>query len=229
MRRSSSACRLRLYSATRRGYSTEVLFRVPRQDLTVGQGRVLAKDFELEVPAGSRWAIVGPNGCGKSTASRLIGSGFCGVTPTAPSGVDVGGGGGGGGGAAAAFASIAFESHRSLLAEELREYRESRADVTRLRATLASYIFPHLSPEDPNFKGGFRSTSKDGTRVGFRPDATRLAPLAVPYDADAEEPLLAELEVAVTSGEAGRLLEAFGLGDVRHRPTHATCSYSCAL
>jgi len=216
------ASRLRLYSATRRGYSTEVLFRVPRQDLTVGQGRVLAKDFELEVPAGSRWAIVGPNGCGKSTASRLIGSGFCGVTPTAPSGVDVGGGGGDGD----AFASIAFESHRSLLAEELREYRESRADVTRLRATLASYIFPHLSPEDPNFSGGFRSTSKDGTRVGFRPDPTRLAPLAVPYDADAEEPLLAELEAAVTSGEAGRLLEAFGLGDVRRRPTHAMCSHS---
>ena len=224
-----AASRLRLYSATRRGYSTEILFRVPKQDLTVGQGRVLAKDFELEVPAGSRWAIVGPNGCGKSTASRLIGSGFCGVTPTAPSGVDVGVSGSGGGGGDL-FASIAFESHRSLLAEELREYRESRADVTRLRATLASYIFPHLSPEDPNFSGGFRSTSKDGTRVGFRPDATRLAPLAVPYDADAEEPLLAELEAAVTSGEAGRLLEAFGLGDVRHRPTHAMstlCIHGC--
>ena len=212
----SSRTASRLCSATRRGYSTEVLFRVARQDLTVGQGRVLAKDFELEVTAGSRWAVVGPNGCGKSTTSRLIGSEFCGVTPTAPSGVDGGGGGGGD-----AFASIAFESHRSLLQEELREYRESRADVTRLRATLASYLFPHLSPEDPNFGGGFRSTSKDGTRVGFRPEATRLAPLAVPYDAGAEEPLLAELEAAVTCGEAGRLLEAFGLGDVRHRPIHA--------
>ena len=178
----SSTRGLRLCSAARRGYSTEILFRVPRQDLTVGQGRLLAKDFELEVPAGSRWAIVGPNGCGKSTASRLIGSGFCGVTPTAPSGVGTGGRSGCG---ENAFASIAFESHRILLAAELREYRESRADVTRLRATLASYLFPHLSPEDPKFSGGFRSTAKDGTRVGFRPEPTRLAPLAVPYDADA--------------------------------------------
>ena len=63
----SSTRGLRLCSAARRGYSTEILFRVPRQDLTVGQGRLLAKDFELEVPAGSRWAIVGPNGCGKTT------------------------------------------------------------------------------------------------------------------------------------------------------------------
>ena len=222
----SSIRGLRLCSAARRGYSTEILFRVPRQDLTVGQGRLLAKDFELEVPAGSRWAIVGPNGCGKSTASRLIGSGFCGVAPKAPSGVGTGGRSGCG---ENAFASIAFESHRILLAAELREYRESRADVTRLRATLASYLFPHLSPEDPKFSGGFRSTAKDGTRVGFRPEPTRLAPLAVPYDADVEEPLLAELEAAVTSGEAGRLLDAFGLRDVRHPPTHAMCSPRCDL
>ena len=145
-------------------------------------------------------------------------SGAVSFRKSSPSGVGTGGRSGCG---ENAFASIAFESHRILLAAELREYRESRADVTRLRATLASYLFPHLSPEDPKFSGGFRSTAKDGTRVGFRPEPTRLAPLAVPYDADAEEPLLAELEAAVTSGEAGRLLDAFGLRDVRHPPTHA--------
>ena len=124
MRRARSVLNSRLHSTTRR-YSTEILFRVPRGDLAVGNGRVLAKDLELEVPAGSRWAIVGPNGCGKSTASRLIGSGFCGVTPTAPSGVDVGSGSGVCGGVDV-FASIAFESHRSLLQEELREIETPR-------------------------------------------------------------------------------------------------------
>lgn len=204
-------------AATRRLYSTclaeprqatapAVLFRVLRADVTVGNGRVLARDFELEVTEGSRWAIVGPNGCGKSTVSRLVGSSFCGVEE---------------GDECEPFASIAFESHRVLLQDELREYRESRSDVTRLRATLASYLFPHLSPEDPNFRGGFRATASDGTRVGFRPSATRLGPLPVAYDSGADEPLLAELEAAVTSGEAGRLLSAFGLDDVRHRPIYA--------
>lgn len=108
-----------------------------------------------------------------------------------------------------------------LLQAELREYRESRSDVTKLRATLASYLFPHLSPEDADFRGGFRGVAKDGTAVGYRPPPTRLAPLAAPYDAVASDPSLAELEAAITSGEAGRLLEAFGARDVRHRPVFA--------
>ena len=182
------------------------LFQIPLQPrVTVGKNRkVLLRDFQLSIHPGERWAIVGPNGAGKSTTAQLIGSHFC-----------------GGAGDAEPFATIAFESHRTLLQKELREYYESRADVTRLRATLASYLFPHLSPEDPDFQGGFRATSKDGTAVGFRPEATRLAPLAAPYDAAADEPLLAGLEEAIMSGEAGRLLEAFGLRDVRHRPVFA--------
>ena len=191
-----------------RRLATQAIFRVPKQTVTsIGtSGKTLVNDFELTVHAGERWAIVGPNGCGKSTTARLIGRNYCGAAVDDGEAID---------------AHIAFESHRILLQDELREYRESRSDVTRLRATLASFLFPHLAPEDPKFRGGFRSTSKDGTAVGYRPTPTRLAPLIAPYDAAADDPLLAELEAAITGGEAGRLLHDFGLRDVRHRPVFA--------
>lgn len=184
-----------------------VLFHVPKQDaVSIGTSKkLLVKDFELTIREGERWAIVGPNGSGKSTTASLIGKHFCGREEDRPG----------------AYASIAFESHRLLLRDELREYHESRSDVTKLRATLASFLFPHLAPEDPDFKGGFRAKAKDGTAVGFRPQATRLAPLVAAYDATFDDPLLADLEHAITTGEAGRLLEAFGLRDVRHRPVFA--------
>ncbi len=119
------------------------------------------------------------------------------------------------------FAHIAFESHRLLLQDELREYQESRATVCHLRATMASYLFPHLAPEDPEFVGGYSGVAKDGTKVGYVPEGTRLAPLAAPYDADFKHDMLRDLEAAVTTGEAGRLLRAFGCVDVRHRPVFA--------
>lgn len=167
--------------------------------------KLLVKDLELTIREGERWAIVGPNGSGKSTTAALIGKHFCGREEDRPG----------------AYASIAFESHRLLLRDELREYQESRSDVTKLRATLASFLFPHLAPEDTEFKGGFRATARDGTAVGYRPQATRLAPLIASYDATAEDPMLADLEHAITTGEAGRLIESFGLRDVRHRPVFA--------
>ena len=183
------------------------LFHVPKQDaVSLGTSKkLLVRDLELTIREGERWAIVGPNGSGKSTTASLIGKHFCGREEDRPG----------------AYATIAFESHRQLLRDELREYQESRSDVTKLRATLASFLFPHLAPEDPDFKGGFRATAKDGTAVGYRPQATRLAPLIAAYDATFDDPLLADLERAVTTGEAGRLLEAFGLRDVRHRPVFA--------
>ena len=187
--------------------ASDALFHVPHQTVSVGtSGKSLVKDFSLTVRAGERWAIVGPNGCGKSTTARLISDNYVGASDDDDTAI---------------AAHIAFESHRILLQDELREYRESRSDVTKLRATLASYLFPHLVPEDPNFAGGFRATSKDGTAVGYRPTPTRLAPLPVPYDAEASDPLLAALENEITTGEPGRLLEAFGLRDVRHRPVYA--------
>jgi molybdate transport system ATP-binding protein len=86
---------------------------------------------------------------------------------------------------------------------------------------MASYLFPHLAPEDPEFAGGYRGLAKDGTKVGYVPEGTRLAPLAAPYDAEHDHALLAELEAAITTGEPGRLLRAFGCVDVRHRPVFA--------
>lgn len=168
------------------------LFHVAKRDvLSAGtSGRTLIRDFELTIREGERWAIVGPNGSGKSTAAALIGASYCRECH-----------------AQDAFATIAFESHRTLLRDEYTEYLESRSDVTKLRATLASYLFPELAPEDPNFQGGFRAQATDGTAVGFRPQATRLAPLAAPYDADADHPMLAKLEEAITTGQAGRLLK----------------------
>ena len=180
------------------------LFHVPLQDVTsIGtSNKLLVRDFEITIREGERWTIVGPNGCGKSTTARLIGEQYCGRAPSTDD---------------PDAAHIAFETHRVLLQDELREYRESRSDVTKLRATLSSYLFPEMAPKGPQF----RSTSKDGTAVGFIPTPTRLAPLAVPYDATADDPLLADLEGAITSGEAGRLLSSFGLRDVRHRPVFA--------
>ena len=124
---------------------------------------------------------------------------------------------------------ISFESQRRLLADEAKEFRESRFTICNLRATPASFLFPALYPIDPDHPDGYR---------GYRPGRTRLAPLPVPHDADGSiHPLLAELEAAVCLGEhggeddvggeggeggegegqAGELLRQFGLWPLRHR------------
>ena len=124
---------------------------------------------------------------------------------------------------------ISFESQRRLLADEVKEFRESRFTICNLRATPASFLFPALYPIDPDHPDGYR---------GYRPGRTRLAPLPVPHDADGSiHPLLAELEAAVCleeqggkddvggeggeggegEGQAGELLRQFGLWPLRHR------------
>lgn len=43
-------------------------------------GRELLRDLDLEVRAGERWAVIGPNGVGKSTLLAVLGSGRLGAT-----------------------------------------------------------------------------------------------------------------------------------------------------
>ena len=183
--------------------------------ITVGHPpRTLVAGLTLSIRQGERWAILGENGCGKTMTAQLLGRCIGGasghtlaLTPSS------------------AIASVAdvdkrnrdvvhvsFESHRRLLQDESREFRESRFDVTNLRATLASFLFPELYPEDPAFPAGYQ---------GYTPKNTRLAPLPVPYDADGSHASLAALEEATSTGRAGRLLQRFGLHALRHRPVHA--------
>ena len=166
--------------------------------------------LSLTIREGDRWAILGDNGAGKTVTAQLLGRSLGRVAPLVSA-------------SSSAIASsarvskhgrdvvhVSFESHRRLLQDEAKEYRESRFDVTSMRATVASFLFPELYPVDP------------APRVhGYRPKRTRLAPLPVPYDAEADFPLLAELEQSTTTGLAGTLLRRFGLSAQRHRPLHA--------
>ena len=105
---------------------------------------------------GSRWAILGENGCGKTITAQLLGrmisgggdeataltssSAVASVADVSKEGRDV--------------VHVSFESHRRMLQDELREYRESRFNVTHLRATLASFLYPELYPVDPEHPDG---------------------------------------------------------------------------
>lgn len=180
--------------------------------VTVGSPpRPLVTGLDLTIRDGERWAIVGPNGCGKSVTAQLLMQKFAGHS---------------GQGAMRCRQNwnawerlepprdslyISFESHRQLLQRELHDFRESRFEVVHKRATVASFLFPELYPSDPAYPQGYD---------GYRPPRTRLAPLPVPYDALAGHPALVALEEAVCSGEAGRLLADFGLHCVRHEPIY---------
>jgi len=184
-------------------------------DSTVAIGtppRTLVDRLSLTLREGDRLAILGENGSGKTVTAQLLGRAIGGsadgveLTPSSAVACSAGVGREG-----RAVVHVSFESHRRLLQSEVREYRESRFDVTHLRATLASYLFPELRPDLPH-PNGF---------AGYTPKEARLAPLPVPYDADAHHPGLAALEAAVTRGEAGELLRQFGLYELRHRPLFA--------
>ena len=163
--------------------------------------RVLVADLSVTLRAKEYWAVLGPNGCGKTATAQF----FCGLLAADRRQT---GAMAAASGAAAFGAYVSFERQRRLLHQEAREYSDSRFESRHKRATVASYLFPELYPHAHGYDG-------------WTPRRTRLAPLPVPYDADADHPLLAQLEAAVGSGHAGRLLSAFGLLPIRHRPIFA--------
>ena len=177
--------RSRHFSSSR---AVRSLLRLADETVTVGQPpRVLVSNLYLQLSASERWAIVGANGCGKSSTVQHIGRKLKGD---------------------AAF--ISFEAHRQLLSDENRQFNESRFTVVHKRATVASFLFPELHPADPDHPEGYTG--------GYRPPATRLSPIAVPYDAGSAHPALQELEAACRSGRAEWLLRELGLFDLRHQP-----------
>ena len=92
---------------------------------------------------------------------------------------------------------------------------ESRFESRHMRATAASYLFPLLYPDDPENPGHVG----EGI-VGYRPKRTRLGTLPLRYDIEPDDPLLAELENAVSSGRTGDMLRQFGMLALRHSPLH---------
>ena len=105
-------------------------------------------------------------------------------------------------------AIVSFDTQRQLLQLERRAFQESRLNVCHKRATVASYLFPQHHPALPEH------------HPDHKPSLARLSPIAAPFDAGAEHDLLADLEAASTSGEAGWLLREFGLESLRHQPVH---------
>ena len=126
-------------------------------DSTVAIGtppRTLVDRLSLTLREGDRLAILGENGSGKTVTAQLLGRAIGGsadgveLTPSSAVACSAGVGREG-----RAVVHVSFESHRRLLQSEVREYRESRFDVTHLRATLASYLFPELRPDLPHPNG----------------------------------------------------------------------------
>mgnify|MGYP002630937487 CR=1 FL=1 len=173
-----------------------------RTSVSVGSpSRTLVADLDLSIGEGERWAILGANGCGKSTLAALLGDR---LRLDEADGAEADG--------AEAFESISFDSHQRLLQAEAKEFQESRFESRHMRATVASYLFPHLYPEDPE--------ANSAVTVGYRPARTRLATLPLRYDVPRDSPLLAELEAAVSEGEVAAMLHALGLFDQRHSPMY---------
>jgi len=161
--------------------------------VAVGQPpRTLVKDLNLKINQGERWAILGANGCGKSTTVGYIGRQLSEKHD-------------------AAF--ISFEHHRKLLRDESKQFQESRFTVVHKRATVASYLFPELYPDGSTL-------FPELYQAGYTPEQSRLSPIPVPYDAGKEHPSLAELEHATCTGQAGWLLNELELLDLRHQPVH---------
>ena len=175
-------------------------------NVTVGSPpRTLVAALSLRIHANERWAVVGANGAGKTVTSSLFARRVIGGADASA--------------AAALAVHVSFDSHRRLLRDEQRAFRESRYEQNvHKRATPASFLFPHLVPEDP--EGGTRAARTRSGYKGYRPPRSRLSPLPVRHDAQGDEPLLAALEGATCGGAAGSLLRSFSLLEARHRPLH---------
>ncbi|EOD10717.1 hypothetical protein EMIHUDRAFT_215521 [Emiliania huxleyi CCMP1516] len=176
-------------------------------NVTVGSPpRTLVAALSLRIHANERWAVVGANGAGKTVTSSLFARRVIGGADASA--------------AAALAVHVSFDSHRRLLRDEQRAFRESRYEQNvHKRATPASFLFPHLVPEDP--EGGTRAARTRSGYKGYRPPRSRLSPLPVRHDASPrDEPLLAALEGATCGGAAGSLLRSFSLLEARHRPLH---------
>lgn len=170
------------------------LISLSQAKVAVGQPpRTLVRDLDLTVREGERWAILGANGCGKSVTTRHIAEHMNKGCANSVKAAEI----------------ISFESHRQLLRDEAKQFDESRFTICHKRATVASYLFPNLYPNDPEYPDGYD---------GYRPETTRLSPIPVPYDAASDHPSLAELEAAACSGQAGELLQELRLWDLRHQP-----------
>ncbi|KAL1527647.1 hypothetical protein AB1Y20_009033 [Prymnesium parvum] len=155
-------------------------------DVTVGEPpRTLVRALTLTIREGERWAIAGENGSGKTVTSALLTRRVAAAA------------------AAETAEHISFDSHRRLLRDEALAFRESRCGPVELRATAASYLFPHLRP--PLCR-----------QTAF----PLLSPMTVRYDCESSDPQLAALEAACHTGAAAALLHAFSLFDARHRPLY---------
>ena len=162
---------------------------------TVAAGsRILVEGLSLTVRSNEYWAILGPNGSGKSATAKQLFYRLLAGESTQIGSTSVAGG------TAGLGSYVSFERQRRLLHQEAREFSQSRFESRHKRASVASFLFPELYPRYP-----------DDIEYGWRPPRTRLTPLPVPYDADSDHPLLAQLEAAACSGNAGRLLRAFDL------------------
>ncbi|KAJ1449471.1 P-loop containing nucleoside triphosphate hydrolase protein [Pelagophyceae sp. CCMP2097] len=210
--------------------AADVVVAVAEENVSVGRGRIVIDSLTMTIREGERWAVLGPNGSGKSALADVLKAHVGGevfqasvvqrrtlsrnydlakgfeelekAAPTvavkpAPSGLDT----------ETKCHDISFEAHRKLLADEALEFAESRYSVVHKRATVSSFLFPDDSPAE-----------KEAV-IGYRPTRTRLAPLPVPYDADATFPKLATLEKRCLEHSA--LLDRFGLFSLRHAALYA--------
>ena len=171
----------------------EPLVSLTNRTVTAGS-RILVEGLSLTVRSNEYWAILGPNGSGKSATAKQLFYRLLAGESTQIGSTSVAGG------TAGLGSYVSFERQRRLLHLEAREFSQSRFESRHKRASVASFLFPELYPRYP-----------DDIEYGWRPPRTRLTPLPVPYDADSDHPLLAQLEAAACSGNAGRLLRAFNL------------------
>lgn len=51
---------------------TDTTTRLRGENLTLGYGKIIARDLTVAIPDGHFTAIIGPNGCGKSTLLRTL-------------------------------------------------------------------------------------------------------------------------------------------------------------